>query len=329
MEDTPISNSNLLLIILERLVGMVMFRKAQSLIWSLAIFGLFTTINHDASAEERNVSIKHDGLTVNAHLVTAEDSSLSDNAILITHGTLGHNGMEVIKGAQATLADRGYNSLALTLNLGLDNRTGPYDCKTPHTHKHLDALDEIGAWLDWLKTQGASKVTLMGHSRGGNQTAWFAAERLSDQIAKVVLLAPQTWDETLETNGYEKRYGVPLAQVLATAQGLVDVGKGQEMMEKIGFIYCPDSSAQAASFVSYYTPDQRMHTPNLISKIKVPVLVIAATEDQVVKGLPEAMGPLVSSEEAQLVVIDGASHSFLDFYAEDVADAVDEFLSTE
>jgi len=308
---------------------MVVFRKVQSLVWSLTFVGLIATINHSASAEERNVSIDHEGLTVNARLVTADDSSLSDNAILITHGTLGHNGMEVIKGVQATLADRGHNSLAITLSLGLDNRSGPYDCKVPHTHKHLDALDEIGSWLNWLKSQGANTVTLMGHSRGGNQTAWFAAERQNEQVTKVVLLAPQIWDETAQSSGYEKQYGAPLAQVLSTAQGLVDAGKGEDAMAQTGFIYCKDAKVQAASFVSYYVSDQRMHTPNLIPAIKVPVLVIAATEDQVVKGLPEAMESLVSSGNAQLTVVDGADHSFIDFYAEDAADAVDEFISAE
>ena len=50
-----------------------------------------------------------------------------------------------------------------------------YDCATPHTHRHADAVEEIGAWLGWLQSQGVAKVALLGHSRGGNQTARFAA----------------------------------------------------------------------------------------------------------------------------------------------------------
>jgi len=308
---------------------MAMFRKVHRVVLSLAILGLLVTINDDAWAEERDVTINYEGLALNARLVTADDSSLSDNAILITHGTLAHNGMEVIKGIQAALADRGHNSLAITLSLGLDNRVGMYDCKVLHKHKHTDALDEIGAWLVWLKSEGANKVALMGHSRGGNQTAWFAAERQTAQIANVVLLAPQTWNESDQSSGYESRYGAPLAQVLDKAQSLVDAGKGQDMMIKTGFIYCPDAETQAASFVSYYASDKRMHTPNLIPDIKAPVLVIAATEDQVVKGLPEAMEPLVRSGKAQMTIVEGADHYFLDFYIEDVADAVDEFITAD
>jgi len=308
---------------------MAMFRKFRVAVCSVAFLGFCVSTIGGAQAEERNVTISHEGLTLNARLAIADDSSLSDGVILITHGTLAHSGMEVIQGMQSTLADRGHNTLAISLGLGLDNRMGMYDCKTSHTHKHQDALDEIGAWLNWLKSEGANNVALMGHSRGGNQTAWFAAERLSAQITKVVLLAPQTWNESVQSSSYEKRYGAPLSQIINKAQSLVDAGKGHEMMAQTGFIYCPDTKVQAASFVSYYTPDKRMHTPNLIPDIKVPVLVVAATEDTVVKGLPEAMATLVDSGSAEMVVIDGANHYFLDFYSEDVADAIDEFISAE
>jgi dienelactone hydrolase len=108
---------------------------------------------------------------------------------------------------------------------------------------------------------------------------------------------------------------------------MVNAGQGQDMINDIGFIYCPGATASAEAFVSYYTPDPRMHTPNLIPKIKVPVLVVAATEDQVVKGLPEAMAPLVEAGAAQMKIVNGADHYFLDFFIEDVSDAVHEFIA--
>jgi pimeloyl-ACP methyl ester carboxylesterase len=96
---------------------------------------------------------------------------------------------------------------------------------------------------------------LLGHSRGGNQTAWFAAERDDAAIKKVVLVAPQVWSEEKNSKGYQKSYNKPLAPVLAKAQKLVDAGKGDTMLKPVDFIYCPESSASAAAFVSYYTPD--------------------------------------------------------------------------
>ena len=62
-----------------------------------------------------------------------------------------------------------------------------YDCATPHRHRHTDAMAEIGAWLDWLKAQGAEQVALLGHSRGGNQTARFAAATADPVVTNVIV----------------------------------------------------------------------------------------------------------------------------------------------
>lgn len=272
------------------------------------------------------VKLTHGGLTLNANLETASGDWQKGPVVLMTHGTLAHGGMEIMQALQAALKDRGVSSLSITLSLGLDNRQGMYECKTPHTHRHTDAVDEIGAWLGWLQVQGVSKVALLGHSRGGNQTARFASTRADAPLTTVILLAPQTWNADYAAQEYEKRYGKPLAAPLAQAQQLVAEGKGATMLEHVDFIYCADTSATAAAFVSYYAPDERMDTPRLLPDIKAPVLLIAASEDDVVKGLVDKVEPLADGQRVQLKVVAGADHFFRDLYAEDVADAVQAML---
>lgn len=279
-----------------------------------------------AQAAEQKVQIKRDGLTLNGNLALAEGKKLGDGAVLLTHGTLAHNGMEIVKAMQAGLAERGINSLAITLSLGQDNRAGMYDCATPHRHKHTDALGEIGAWLDWLKGQGAGKVVLMGHSRGGAQTAWFAAERPDPAVAKVVLLAPATWDAKAEQAQYKERYGKDLSAPLAKAAALVKAGKGAQMMPATDFIYCPGANVAAASFVDYYQAEPRLGVAPHLPRIAVPTLVVAASDDQVVKDLPQVVQPLADGKKVKLVTVMG-DHFFLDLAAEDAADAVRTFLA--
>ena len=190
----------------------------------------------------------------------------------------------------------------------------------------LAYMDEIGAWLDWLKKQRAEKVALLGHSRGGNQTARFAATMPDPVVTAVILIAPQTWSADYAAADYEKRYGKPLAPVLARAQKLVDAGKGDTSMDPVDFVYCEQTSATAAAFVSYYANDPDMDTPRVIPGIGVPVLVVAGSEDTAVKGLPEKVGPLADGERVRLLVVDGADHFFRDLYSEDIADAVAELL---
>ena len=281
------------------------------------------------AAGERLVTASHDGLTLNGRLVTADAKSAQDGIVLFTHGTLAHNGMELVRAVQARLRDRGVNSLAITLSLGLDRRAGMYGCTPPHRHEHEDALDEIGVWLDWLKGEGegAGDVTLMGHSRGGNQTAWFAAERPNVAVKRVVLLAPSMWSAARRDARYERTHDTPLAPILERAAALVAKGKGGAMLRNTGFLYCRGAEVSAATFVSYYKDEPRRHTPALLREIGVPVLVIAGSQDRVVKGLPEAVRPLADGDTVTLVVIEDAGHMFLDFFAEDVADAVAAFVA--
>jgi pimeloyl-ACP methyl ester carboxylesterase len=272
------------------------------------------------------VKLPYGKLVLNGNLEIVKGKSISDGVILMTHGTLAHNGMEIIRTLQGLLKENGYNSLAINLSLNLNDRHGFYDCATPHTHHHADALDEIGAWLEWLKGKKAGQVVLLGHSRGGNQTAWFAAERSEPLVKAVVLVAPQVWSENYAATDYKTRYQKELKPELDKAQAIVASGKPNQWMVHTDFTYCKDTQVSASAFVSYYQSEPRLNTPNLLPKIKQPVLVFAATEDTIVKGLDKKVAPLADGENIQLVVIDGADHTFRDLYAEDVVDAIVSFL---
>ncbi len=272
------------------------------------------------------VTLKHQGLNVSANLETTGEAWQQGPVLLMTHGTLAHGRMEIMETLQQAFLDRGVSSLAITLSLGQSDREGMYDCASTHTHKHTDAVEEIGLWLNWLKEQGVKEMVLLGHSRGGNQTARFAAAHDSDAIRSVILVAPQTWDEGYEAKSYKKRYGEPLAPLLEKAEKLVADGKGETLLKLVDFIYCEDTAATAEAFVSYYRPDPKMDTPTLVESINKPVLVFAGSADTVVANLPKKMATVAERDTVQFEVIDGADHFFRDLYAEDLADIAMEFI---
>ena len=277
-----------------------------------------------AAAEE--VSLEYRGLTLNANLEAADGA---DGMLILVHGTLAHKDMEIIATLQALLAERGLSTLAVTLGLGLNDRRGMYDCASPHRHAMTDALDEIDAWLGWLAGRGMSAVTLAGHSNGGRQVAWFAAERGHRLIEKVVLIAPGLSSADARAAGYRGRYDTELAPLLAAAEAQVAAGAGDAMMAgAVDFLFCPDTNVSAATFVSYYGDDPRLDTPYHLPAIAVPVLVVVGSDDQVVRGLPEAMAPFAASGAIDYVEIEDAGHFFLDFFAEDLADAVAAFAGS-
>lgn len=298
-----------------------MNRLAHAIIFGFALAA--TSLN--ALAEK--VLLAHAGLNLNANLETTGEDWQSGPVVLMTHGTLAHGRMEIMATLQPLLQERGISSLAITLGLGIDDREGMYDCQAPHNHRHADAVDEIGAWLDWLEQQGAGSVSLLGHSRGGNQTAWFAVESDRPSVQKLILVAPGSLSPEKNAVDYEKRFGTPLEPVLAEAERLVAEGNGDSWMEDIGFVYCENARATAAAVVGYYGPDPHFDTPSLMERIPKPVLVIAGSEDTVVPGLETSLAPLADNGIITLAVIDGADHMFRDLYADEVADAIESFLS--
>jgi predicted alpha/beta-hydrolase family hydrolase len=279
-------------------------------------------------ADTRAITLQIKGTTALADLVVPINGSIKKGVLVITHGTQAHKDLELVDALQKALAERGIASLAHTLTLGINKRKGIYDCRKPHTHKHEDALDEIGAWLGWLKGQGAGPVMLLGHSRGGNQTAWYALERGGDVVKKIILMAPATGSSpNRAARSYQARYKADLDQIIQDAKALVSAGKPQEMMSLPGFLYCPDAKVQAGSIVSYYVEDPRRDTPSLLPKLKVPVLVIAGSGDSVVPDVVKRVKPLADGKKIKLEVIDGADHFFLDFYVEDAADLIAAFIN--
>lgn len=294
---------------------------SRSLTCLLLALGL--SLGQNVAAEE--VQIRHGELTLNANLEAVEDTWPKGPVVLLTHGTLAHGGMEIMVALQEAFTEAGVSTLAITLSLGLDARRGMYPCETPHTHRHTDALDEIGAWIEWLQSKGATRVFLLGHSRGGNQAAWYAAERNPAGVEGVILVAPSTWNEDAAAKSFEKRNGAPLEESLSQAREAVQEDAAA-WMEPPGFIYCRDTRVTAGAFVSYYEPDPRFHTPTVIPSISEPVLIFAGSEDEVVKGLEDAVAPVADGVRVRLEVIDGADHFFRDLYAEDLVEMAAEFI---
>ncbi len=298
-------------------------RFAGALIVVAGILGGWTQA---LQAAPKPVEIRIGGLTALGDLVVPDGGSITDGVVLITHGTLAHKDMELVETLQALLAERGIATLAHTLTLGLDRRQGMYDCAQPHNHRHEGAVGEIGAWADWLRLQGAGKISHLGHSRGANQVSWYAASH--DGVDKVMLLAPAMGtSETARAANFKQRFKTDLAPLLDKARGLVASGKSGAMMDLPGFVYCGASKAAAESVVSYYGEDPRRQTATHFSGIPRPILVIAGSADTVVPDVAERVGPFVGGGKVSLKIIEDAGHMFLDFYAEDAADLVAGFLA--
>lgn len=279
-------------------------------------------------AQATEVSLSYKGLTLNADLALAPGKTVADGVVLITHGSLAHRDMEMLASIRNLLREKAYNTLAINLSLGVDNRHGMYDCKTTHRHLNDDAAREIGAWVAWLQSQDATRIALLGHSRGGAQTAQYAAEHDSPSVKAVVLLAPAIAQNT-SAAGYQQRYHKPIAPLLAKARKLVKQGKGNTVLAHTNILSCPNTAATAASFLSYYGQNMHHDTPSLLPKITEPTLILWGDKDEVVTGLDKKMAKLADGRRTQFKVINGADHFFRDLYADEAVDVISAFLKDQ
>ena len=261
------------------------------------------------------VQVEDQGLRLNGALERLAQWP-SDPVLLVVHGTLSHNGSEIIRTLQQILAERELVSLAINLSLALDNRQGPYDCAIPHRHRHEDASGEIGRWLQWLEGQGVAEVVLVGHSRGGNQAAWFSRFARHPLVRGQVLLAPQ--------RQFGATAGSPEAELLAQAEQL----PAEQLVPAEKFLYCSETQASAQSVISYYAADERKDTSVLLqAEDTLPTLLLLGTDDTVVAPAAYLDDSVKLSPRVSVQILDGADHFFRDLFMDEVADYVVEFLA--
>ncbi|UHD15834.1 alpha/beta hydrolase [Thiocapsa bogorovii] len=296
-------------------------------LWQILIGLLAITSLSCAKAEE--VNLDFNGLTLNANLEIAEGKQLSDGVVLIMHSFLAHNRMEIIEASQTALLENGQSSLAINVSLDVDNRHGFYDCMIPIRFKLADALDELDAWIAWLKGQGATSVVLMGHSISANQMLTYAATRHEPTVKALVLLAPNTVGHPSSPERYRVDYDSDLEQVLARAKELVEAGKGDELMTETDFGFCPKATVSAEAFYDFYEQNNEFWNAHVfLPKTDVPVLVIAGSVDDRQPNIPEHVAPYVDDERVYLTVIEDADHFFRDLNIEEAVEAAVEFIRT-
>jgi pimeloyl-ACP methyl ester carboxylesterase len=289
-----------------------------------ALFALFQA--QPVAAEE--VKTEQQGLEVLGNLDLDPGKSLkTDGAVLLLHDSLGHHRMELMAALQELLHERGVNSLAVTLSLGLNARRGLYDCGIEQDHRSEDAREELQSWIGWLKEKGAASVTLAGHGRGGAQVAFYLAKDPDKVVKKAILIAPLAQTLGTAASDYEDRFRKKLQPALAEAERHIAEDQANMLMENVSFLHCPQARVTAGAFIDYYGQNPNLYTPSLIPSIKQPTLIAVGDQDALGQELSAAIEgiPTATSHITQAVIA-GADSQFRDLAADHLADRMKAFL---
>lgn len=287
------------------------------------------------SISSGDVQLKSGTLTLNGSLQIADDAQ-PGQVVLMIHGTLAHNRMEIMQAFQERFSELGLSSLAITLSLGIDDRRGMFDCDQPHRHLHTDAITEIAAWYEWLALAGYSRISILGHSRGGNQVTLFSKLTVRPAPDALILVAPMT--VAADAPAYVAGTNSGLGTLIEMAkQQLKSTGR-QELMTVPRFLHCNESKVSPRTFLSYYNPRlgndrdnvadtieaYEPDTPALLRTVILPTLVIAGSEDNV---SPDLRSRIEARPNIRVFQIEGADHFFRDLYADDATDEIASFLA--
>jgi pimeloyl-ACP methyl ester carboxylesterase len=300
-------------------------QKTMRLTQVFAVF-LSVLLLQQAAAEE--VKTEHQGLEVIGNLDLASGKSLkADGAVLLLHDSLGHHRMELMAALQELLHERGINSLAITLSLGLNARRGLYDCGIEQDHRSEDAREELQTWIDWLKEKGAANITLAGHGRGGAQVALYLTKAPDKAVKRAVLIAPLAQTLGSAAAEYEERFRKPLQPALAEAERHIAEDQTNSLMENVSFLHCPQARVTAGAFVDYYGQNPNLYTPSLIPGIKQPTLIVVGDQDGLGQELSAAIqGIPTDTSHITQAVIPNADSQFRDLAADHLADRMKPFI---
>lgn len=291
--------------------------------WLAAL--IMSTASFAATAAE--VTQQHNGIRLNANLELADGKDFADGMVLIMHGMMGHNRMELVEASQQLLLENDLSSLAINISLDIDNRHGFFDCAWPQRHEQQDAIVELALWVNWLRNKGATQVALMAHSRGSNQAMIYAAEQIDPEITHLILLAPGADDVK---KSYQERYGPIFDATVARMNERIALGKGEEMVSNIDFWFCPKADVTPNSYISYYGEDSKFRQfYKYLPAISIPTLVVTGTQDERFPNISKQVSPYVDNQRLFLVEIENAGHFFRDLNIDEAIEALIEFIAHE
>jgi len=267
-----------------------------------------------------------DGLELQGLLVTPEGGP-ARAAVLHVHGLAGNFYENRFVDAAAE-ACTGSGASFLTINNRGHEYISDFICQAPDgtaTSRQIggayeifeDCTKDIQAWVDFLKSRGAERIILQGHSHGALKATHYWAHAKEHALRGLVLLSPS------DDFGLQRyRMGRRFDEIVDIARKLVAEGRGAEFMSHDYFHYL----ISAQTYYDTFRPESRLkifnismtdtHTFHEIESVKAPVLAIVGSVEEAFVGRPDEFiadlkRRFKSTKDFTGHVIKDAAHNYL------------------
>ncbi|HVB85454.1 MAG TPA: alpha/beta fold hydrolase [Candidatus Dormibacteraeota bacterium] len=255
-----------------------------------------------------------------------------ETGIIFVHGLGGnafshHDYLEKLANRHTAVlyfSNRGHDTIAGLKRLKPSARKGyVYESAGVAHEVFTDCADDLQGAVDLLRKHGAKRIFLVGHSTGCQKIAYYLsragkqariAHRIAAQIRGAVLLCPISDYASATHDDERKRRKAEIA-----ARKLVRRAKPHDLLPANLW----RGPIDAQRFLSLYTPNskeeiftyaQPKKIPRALRKVKIPMLVVFAADDEYRDRPTEEIAAWfrknLRSPRAAIEIIPGASHSF-------------------
>lgn len=276
-------------------------------------------------------------------LLAAPEGGPSDTSVLHIHGLAGNfyenRFIDYVAGA---VASQGINFLTINTrgrdyisDFFFEREDGITEYRQIGGVYELfhESIEDISAWVEFLKARGSRRIILQGHSHGALKATYYVHKIDEPVIAGLILLSPSD-----DFGRQRKRLGERFDEALGVAGKMIDAGRGRELIPSEYFHY----PVSANTYSDIFNPNSSLKMFNLsktdrddlveLGTITLPTLVVVGSVDEEFIGSPSAYlsGLKAHFKNAMSFtgrIIEGAPHNYLHFESE-VARHIGEWLAS-
>jgi pimeloyl-ACP methyl ester carboxylesterase len=195
-----------------------------------------------------------------------------------------------------------------------------------------ECVEDIGAWIAYLRSTGIRHVILQGHSHGALKVTYYLHRTTDPAVTGLILLSPSD-----DFGCQRSRLGDRFDEAMGAARAMVKEGRGGDIMPAQYFHY----PVSAVTYLDVFDEGTKVKMFNLsrtdirefpeLKSIRVPVLALLGSVDEAFLGTPEEYLSLIEAELENAPgftggIIHGAPHNYLDF-EEEIAGHIGRWLA--